>query len=588
MPTRVVYVTMKPQLRGRIRRNVVTLLELGADVTVLTVASNKDFFVGLEHPRLRAEYLPARSLYVRFGEHTSRRAQEQADRRRARYAEPKRSGSNSAPNKLLYPLIGFLWMVARGWLGLSRRLLRMSNGVDRGMRRLGARLPAPVRRARWALARRRIRAGRKRSRRRLRRARLRAARAHIRHRSHRSSLRRHPRARMARGYEVGSPFSVSAPRAWKRRFNRRRVFAWRAVIRQHRILRRAILNRWLETRRLAIRQGKDVLRPWHRVTRFFAFWRDSAHRAVDLRPALVFSSDLPGLVGAGRAAHSLGIPHLHDCHELYLESTSFRKAEQRILAPMERRYMRSADAVVAVNVSIADEYGRRYGRRPVVVRNCAYRVAEELVALDLRPLAGLDSKARVVLYQGGFSGGRGLEVCVEAVAALPQDVHLVLLGYGPLRESLLEWAHDAGVGDRVHVVDAVPPDELIQWTASADIGLMPYQPVSRNNLYALPNKVFEYTTVGLPIVVSDLPELRSIALGAGCGAVYDSFDPASLSDALLQVLDDLPRYRAASRGYGHVNVWENERLILIDEMTRVAPILTRVEDPATLTEAVMT
>lgn len=584
MPTRVVYVTMKPQLRGRIRRNVVTLLELGADVTVLSVTSNKDFFVGLEHPRLRAEYLPARSLYLRFAEYTSRRAQEQADRRRARRTEP----AEPVPSKLLYPLIGILWILARGWLWFSNGVRETLTAMDREARRLGARLPAPIRRARWALTRRVVRARRERTRARLRRSRLRAARAHIRNRPDPSSPRQRRRENKARGSRVNSFWSGSAHRERNRRVNRRRVLAQRSVIRRHRIIRRAALNRWLQTRRFAVRQGKDRLRPWHRVTRFFAFWEDSAARAADLQPDLVFSSDLPGLVGASRAAQSLGIPHLHDCHELYLESTSFRKTEQRILAPIERRHMRAADSVVAVNVSIADEYGRRYGRRPVVVRNCAYRVADELPVLDLRPLAGLDPTARVVLYQGGFSSGRGLDVCVEAVAALPQDVHLVLLGYGPLRESLLEWAQKAGVGDRVHVIDAVPPDELMQWTASADIGLMPYQPVSRNNLYALPNKIFEYTTVGLPIVVSDLPELRSIALGAGCGAVYDSFDPASLSAALQQVLDDLPRFRGASRAYGRVNVWENERLILIGEMTRVAPKLTSVEYPATPAKALAT
>lgn len=583
MPTRVVYVTMKPQLRGRIRRNVSTLLELGADVTVLTVASNKDFFVGLEHARLRAEYLPARSLYVRFAEHTSRRGLEQAERRRARYAGSTVPQSKSTPHRLLYPLVGILWLFSRGWFWLSDRVLELGTALNRGIRGFAARLPAPVRRARWAVARRIVRGRRLRAAKRRRRSRLRVAQVETRVRADRArrsfGVRRIPAAEIA-------PWLPLPRRDLKRWINRRRVLIARTVIRRRRVVRRAFLNRWLETRRFAVRKGKNALRPWHRVTRFFAFWRDSATRAAELRPDMVVSSDLPGLVGAGRAARSLGIPHLHDCHELYLESTSFRKAERRILAPMERRYMRHADAVVAVNVSIADEYGRRYGRRPVVVRNCAARIAEELPTLDLRTLAGLAPTARVILYQGGFSVGRGLEVCVGAVANLPDDVHLVLLGYGPLRESLLEWAHDAGVGDRVHVVDAVPPEELMQWTASADVGLMPYQPVSRNNLYALPNKIFEYTTAGLPIVVSDLPELRSIALGAGCGAVYDPFDSVSLSGALGQVLADLNSYRDASRDYGRVNVWENERLILVGEMTRIAPSLSRLEPSTLVAEAI--
>lgn len=574
---RVVYVAMKPQLRGRIRRNVVTLLELGADVTVLTVVSNKDFFVGLEHPRLRAEYLAARSLYVRFVEITSQRSRDAAERKRRRAAgEPAPEPVRSLPrwlDRLLFLLAGVLLLIARGIVSLRQVGASAAVAVGAAIDRIPKRI-----RLRWW----KLRRWHKRSQRRLQRwwdrevaPRLDVAVSVLVRRD------RDPRALAARS-------RTRWRRAEERRrlARRRKLLMSRAVERKRREAKRALINRRLATRRAFIQWGKDRLRPWHRTSRFFAFWKESAARAVALQPDLVVSSDLPGLVGAGRAARTLGIPHLHDCHELYLESASFRPLERRMLAPMERRYMRRADAVVAVNASIADEYGRRYGRRPVVVRNCASRVSDDLPTLDLRGLAGLSPTARVVLYQGGFSDGRGLEVCVAAVPDLPEDVHLVLLGYGPLRDPLLEWAAAAGVGHRVHVVDAVPPEELIQWTASADIGLMPYQPVSRNNLLALPNKIFEYTTVGLPIVVSDLPELRSIALDAGCGAVYDPFDPASLSRALRLVLADLDRYRQASTEYGRINVWENERLVLAGEMRRIAPRLADLGETSTAADLV--
>ncbi len=338
-----------------------------------------------------------------------------------------------------------------------------------------------------------------------------------------------------------------------------------------------MLNRRLAIGRAATRRAKDALRPWHRTSRFFAFWRESTDRALQLAPDLVFSSDLPGLVGAGRTARRLGVPHLHDCHELYLESTSFRAVERRILAPMERYYLRRADAVVAVNQSIASEYGRRYGRQPTVVRNCASRLSPGLPARDLRELIGLAGEAKIVLYQGGFAVGRGLDVCVAAIAQLPADVHLVLLGFGPLREELTQLAHRLDVADQVHVVDAVPPEELPSWTVSATVGLMPYQPISGNNTLALPNKVFEYTAVGVPIVVSDLPELRQIALLAGCGEVYDAFDPSSLAAAVRTVLDPARHdsYRGAARAYGVANVWEHEREILVGEILRASEQLRR-------------
>src|SRR5699024_8461049 len=54
---RAVVVAMKPQIAGRIRRNIITLLDLGFEVTVVNSTPRADFFQGLEHPRLSADFV---------------------------------------------------------------------------------------------------------------------------------------------------------------------------------------------------------------------------------------------------------------------------------------------------------------------------------------------------------------------------------------------------------------------------------------------------------------------------------------------------------------------------------------------------
>ena len=138
-------------------------------------------------------------------------------------------------------------------------------------------------------------------------------------------------------------------------------------------------------------------------------WEELAERTVALRPDLVASSDLPGLVGAGRAARELGVGHFHDCHELYLESSSFRPSERAALQPFERPGC-APQPPRSRSTRASRRYERRYGRKPRVVRNGAPRVAEDLRPSDIRGVLGLDPTARVVLYQGGFAAGRGLEL----------------------------------------------------------------------------------------------------------------------------------------------------------------------------------
>src|SRR5699024_11182513 len=128
-----------------------------------------------------------------------------------------------------------------------------------------------------------------------------------------------------------------------------------------------------------------------------------------------------------------------------------------------------------------------------------------------------------------------------------------------------------GVRDRVHWLPAVEPGGLSAYTAAADVGLIPYLPVSRNNQYALPNKVFEYTGAGIPFVASDLPELRRIVEAARCGEVYDPFDPQQLATAVRSVLDPDRRvaYRQNADTFGKNNSWETEREILVSEALRL-------------------
>lgn len=536
-----VVVAMKPQLRGRIRRNVETLLDLGMEVVVVTVRTRKELFVGLEHPHLSAHLLEARSAYTRFAVWAARDARRREVVRVLRLDCARRAHVRRAwrlrtrPGEVLrhlwdQPSYGVpggrrvtpfpRWVMAAtiaaafvpllllaGVLGTWHTVVRAFGGGPRAARGLRS-----VERAVLRVARRPLRTG---------------ARA----------LRR----------RVWVPLRRSA---WSAR-------AW------------------------GVDTARRVLLATNRLHRFLVFWRESTDVAVRYRPDLLVSSDLPGLVGAARAARRVGVRQVHDCHELYLESTDLPWYERRVLWPVEKRYMRRAARVIAVNRSIADEYRSRYGVRAHVVRNCA-DLPERVEPRDLRELASLPADSDVVLYQGGFSDGRGLDVCVRAMVHVPPTAHLVMLGYGPLAPRLVEMAAELGVADRVHVIGAVPPDQLLGVTASASVGLIPYQPVSRNNYYSLPNKIFEYTSVGVPVVASDLPELRRIAVDEGCGVVYDPYDPASLARAVTAVLDPARRaeFRLSADAFGRANSWERERQVLVRAVHDLVPRLLAPGVPA--------
>jgi glycosyltransferase involved in cell wall biosynthesis len=140
-------------------------------------------------------------------------------------------------------------------------------------------------------------------------------------------------------------------------------------------------------------------------------------------------------------------------------------------------------------------------------------------------------------------GGRGLEQLVDAAATF-DGADLVLLGSGPLEAALVRRARDAGSAERVHLLAPVPSDEVVDYAASADVGVSPIVPSCLNYRYSLPNKLFQYMAAGVPVVASDFPQVREVVEGSGSGVVVDTTRPELIASAVNRILADPEEARA--------------------------------------------
>jgi glycosyltransferase involved in cell wall biosynthesis len=141
------------------------------------------------------------------------------------------------------------------------------------------------------------------------------------------------------------------------------------------------------------------------------------------------------------------------------------------------------------------------------------------------------------------------------------------MGWGPLLDGLKSLAATEGVSDRVTFIDPVPMDDLLEVTAGADLGVIPYRNVGLNNFYTSPNKLFEYAAAGVPVVASAFPELVKVVEGQQIGRTFDPDDPASIADAVNAALED-PAERARLRNNAAAAAgrftWEGEARILLE------------------------
>ena len=313
--------------------------------------------------------------------------------------------------------------------------------------------------------------------------------------------------------------------------------AWHLVT--HALLGRPVRRNWLDY----VLWWRSFVLAWSRAALAVAPPSDIHH-----------ASDMETLPTAVEAAHRDGGQVVYDSHEIFLEFGEHLRQPawlRQVIGRWERRLARRSAAVVTVNEACAAELTRRLQpRRIVVVHNCPPRwTPPDPPTGQLRRAAGIDDGAPIVLCHGGFQANRGLE---QTAAALAQPglerSHLVFLGY---RTAILEPIVAAFPNpERIHVLPAVPPEELLGWVVGADVDAIVFQPTELNNVISTPNKLFESFAAGVPVVSSDFPIRRQIVIDdpdGPLGAVCDPTDPIAIAAAIRSIVDLEPDARADLR-----------------------------------------
>lgn len=311
---------------------------------------------------------------------------------------------------------------------------------------------------------------------------------------------------------------------------------------------------------LPVRETKDGVAVWRiprrgrrvPVVRYLRHRRNLMRAVAATRPDIIHAHDSETLEPVGRVARRLGVPFVYDAHDLWL-GRIFRGRSPAYLALftayyrwVERTFLPRAAGWVTVSWPIARHLEREYGIGPVeVVANVPERPTGASEVRDLRTLPGaerLPPDGPIILYLGLVISGRGIDELVDALPMV-RDAHLVFLGGGDDAPTIRTAAERLGVGDRLHVLPPVPPEEVIPYAASATVGVSAAVPTCLNYRYSLPNKLFQPMAAGVPMVASDFPQVTEVVADTDAGITVDMTDPAKIAAALNEVLADPKRAR---------------------------------------------
>ena len=280
-------------------------------------------------------------------------------------------------------------------------------------------------------------------------------------------------------------------------------------------------------------------RPAGTGPRFFWEVHRTFSQAVHTLSARVFhASDLYCLRAMRQGADRSRGKLVYDARELYphVASTAGRPWVRLFWQRAERRDIHAADAVFTVSDRIANHLAKSYGlEQPLVLHN----VPEPQTATPSRTLrkrAGVNPGAVVLLHQGSIQKSRGCFLLLDAMRKV-RDAVLVFLGDGPLKPELVRKTREYGLEKHVRFLDPVPPDELLSATADADLGITLLEDTCLNHRYALPNKLFEYLMAKVPVLASDLPEIRDVVNRFQVGRLVNPSKRHELVSAIQECVD---------------------------------------------------
>ncbi len=149
------------------------------------------------------------------------------------------------------------------------------------------------------------------------------------------------------------------------------------------------------------------------------------------------------------------------------------------------------------------------------------------------------SEAEILCVGRASDPNKGVGTLIEALALLPEHVHLTLVDDAHPDNPARKRAAELGCDRRLRVVGRVSTEELVNLYRRATVVAVP----SRYEGFGLP--VAEAMACGTPVVATDAGALREVLETAGGGVMVSKDDPASLAKGIATQLEQ-PRTRGES------------------------------------------
>ncbi len=253
---------------------------------------------------------------------------------------------------------------------------------------------------------------------------------------------------------------------------------------------------------------------------------------------------------------------IYDSRELYgfLAGLKKKKFVQWLVSLIEKTLIKHVDLVLVTGLKDKEILSDLYKISNILVLRNLPLLKKDFLKIDLRNKFNIPSDKLILVYQGVILDGRGLKILFDTLKDL-NNFSLIILGGGEKINYYKKLSEDENLTGKVYFAGKIIQEELLNYTASCDIGISIIEDISLSYHYALPNKLFEYIMAGIPVIVSKLPQMVKIINEFNTGWIVDLNVTGSLTQLLREIdlnrayIDKLRQNCSTAR---EILCWENE------------------------------
>ncbi len=283
-----------------------------------------------------------------------------------------------------------------------------------------------------------------------------------------------------------------------------------------------------------------------RVLTYRSTLKELTGKILQLKPNAIVCHDLEILPAGVKAKKILKIPLFYDAHENWPAMVSENsRLEGRLFAFNEKRMLKHVAYSYTYGPDLEEKF-RKMGHSATTLYNSkTLNAVPEITESEIKEVKqklGLKEDDFIVGFSGSVNLENGTQQVIDALKELPENIKFLVVGGSGRKEDLenvKKYAKEKGVLERVIFTGRVPSDALLRYTETFDVGTALFQPLNANQIARMPNKLFDYMSLSVPMIVSNFPNMRKVVVSeSDCGKAVDPMNIQEIAGAIMHYHDN--------------------------------------------------